>query len=266
MMHPYQLVSLWDMIETHAKQFFELGLLTNNAFTLYAFSESTLAGPLDEGEISEIRNTLVEIVRISKVIDLPVTCALAESRVKNTPKTVAEFDVIIDAMRAEIQSKLFLHVPSYRAHYYNNDDIVSDSVKNAFPNASREIISSSNAFAVSLPTACVFHAMRAAELGVRSLAKSLEVEFSFDISLADWQNLISQTESKITAIGKRQKSSEKSDDLQFYSECASQFRYFKDAWRVRVAHGRATYEENEANKILEHVCDFFESISRRLKE
>jgi len=35
-------------------------------------------------------------------------------------------------------------------------------------------------------------------------------------------------------------------DLHFLSEAAAQFRFFKSGWRVRVAHGRATYNEPEA--------------------
>jgi hypothetical protein len=52
----------------------------------------------------------------------------------------------------------------------------------------------------------------------------------------------------------------------FYSEAATQFRYFKDGWRVRVARARATYEEAAALKILDHTKDFFEDLAPKLFE
>jgi hypothetical protein len=58
----------------------------------------------------------------------------------------------------------------------------------------------------------------------------------------------------------------KDADLNFYSQAAVQFRYFKDAWRVRVAHARETYDETQSLKVFNHTLEFFETISTRLKE
>ena len=38
--------------------------------------------------------------------------------------------------------------------------------------------------------------------------------------------------------------------MQFYSETATQFRYFKNAWRNHVSHSNATYDEAQAEKIM----------------
>jgi hypothetical protein len=62
------------------------------------------------------------------------------------------------------------------------------------------------------------------------------------------------------------KGAAKSDKLQFCSEAASQFRYFKDAWRNHVAHSRASYDSREAFAIWEHTRDFMCSIAKRLAE
>lgn len=45
-----------------------------------------------------------------------------------------------------------------------------------------------------------------------------------------------------------------------------QFRYFKDGWRVRAAHARATYEEPEALTVIEHAASLIGDLSKRLKE
>ena len=58
----------------------------------------------------------------------------------------------------------------------------------------------------------------------------------------------------------------KDEELKFYSQAAVQFRYFKDAWRVRVAHARETYEESPAIQVFTHTLEFFDTLATRLKE
>jgi hypothetical protein len=108
--------------------------------------------------------------------------------------------------------------------------------------------------------------MRAAEIGVRALGTELGVTFSFGIELAEWHNIPDQVESKIRDLKNLPRSPQKDADLEFYSQAAAQFRYFKDGWRVRVAHARATYDEEQAREVVDHVRSFFETIAKRLKE
>jgi cytochrome P450 len=137
----------------------------------------------------------------------------------------------------------------------------------AFPLAAKELVSAGNAFAAGLPTSCVFHSMRAAEIGVRVLAKALGVTFpDKPIELAEWQNILDQADSKIVAKKNLPRGSAKDEELNFYSQAAVQFRYFKDAWRIRVAHARETYEDYQARRIFDHTLEFFETLSARLKE
>jgi hypothetical protein len=109
--------------------------------------------------------------------------------------------------------------------------------------------------------------MRAAEIGVRVLGASLGVAFpDKPIDLAEWGQILDQADSKIKAIGQKPKSSERDADQAFYSTAAAEFRYLKDGWRVRVAHARATYVEDQAIKIFDHTRDFFEVLAERLEE
>jgi hypothetical protein len=54
--------------------------------------------------------------------------------------------------------------------------------------------------------------------------------------------------------------------LKFYSQAGIEFRYFKDAWRNRVAHARADYDKYQALGIISHVHDFMTQLSTRLSE
>jgi hypothetical protein len=54
--------------------------------------------------------------------------------------------------------------------------------------------------------------------------------------------------------------------MQFLSEAAKEFFYFKDGWRNYVAHGRAAYDEHQALGVLEHTRSFMNHLATRLSE
>jgi HEPN domain-containing protein len=137
----------------------------------------------------------------------------------------------------------------------------------AFPSASEELVAAGNGLTASLYTACVFHSMRAAEIGLRALGNELGVSFpDKPIELAEWANILDQAESKIVAMKALPRGTEKDEQLHFYSQAALQFRYFKDAWRVRVSHARENYEEAAAIRVFNHTMEFFETLATRLYE
>jgi len=109
--------------------------------------------------------------------------------------------------------------------------------------------------------------MRAVEIGLRAMAIALEIDqFDFPLEQADWEGIIRKIESKIQALKDKAKTAEKDDAQHFNSNAAMEFRYFKDGWRVRVAHTRASYDEGQALRVLEHAVTFIEILSGRLKE
>ena len=108
--------------------------------------------------------------------------------------------------------------------------------------------------------------MRILEIGLRALANDLKVTFPSPIELENWQSIIEKIESEIRQVNQQPKGLQKSHDLQFYSEAAKEFRYFKDAWRNHVSHSREKYVETEAFRVLSHVKDFMQHLATRLKE
>ncbi len=230
-------------------------------------AENPHTTPDDPADIANaVKGTLETLRQLASDFDLPVTKEILREELASIPDTYKEMTLVIRVAKAELKSKLFLYVPFHAAKYYERDDILSDTAKTAFPSAFMELKHAGNCFALSLYTACVFHSMRAAEIGVRTLGIDLGVTFHFPIELAEWHSILDQIESKIKDKKNLSKGSVKDEDLRFYSDSASQFRYFKDAWRIRVAHARATYAEDEAGRVLDHTRDFFESLAGRLKE
>jgi len=137
------------------------------------------------------------------------------------------------------------------------------SVLGSFGSAASDVHAAVDLWSLGHSTASVFHLMRVLEHGLRALAA--DVGKSFDIQ--NWQNIIDEIETEIRAQGKTlPRGIAKTERLQFLSEAAKEFMYFKDGWRNYVAHNRATYDNHQARSVLEHVKAFMTVLSSKLKE
>jgi hypothetical protein len=256
------------MLRISARDYVHLGQGLEIAARVLMESEDVTQSPygrvLTEEEQEHLRETLNEVLNECKKLDLRVSIDIVAARIKHLPTSHKELDILIEVIQSELGTQLFLFVNQQRSRYY--DPILPSYIQAAFPNAYPEMVDAGNSLALDQFTACVFHSMRAAEIGVRALAEELNVTFPFPLELADWHNMLDQIDSKIHQMKNLPRSAEKDDGLQFYSEAATQFRYFKDAWRVRVAHTRARYDEHAAVKVFDHTFSFFQTIATRLKE
>jgi hypothetical protein len=258
------------MMKIPAEAYFDLGMNAQDARTMFMHLESERkkgneVEPFSKQDVEEIRRTLALMRQLCGALELKVSFNLLQMYQLEIPETERELDVLLHAVKAELRSIEFLFVPSHLAKYY--EIIFQSIITTNFPLASKELIWAGNALSVGLYTASVFHCMRAAEIGVRVFGTELGVEFpDKPIELAEWQNILDQCDSKIVKMKEMRRSAEKDDRLTFYSQAAVQFRYFKDAWRVRVAHARETYEETAAVRIFSHTHEFFETLASRLKE
>lgn len=251
------------MLRVEALEFFNLGADTMKiAQTVFYGGRG---GSLYPHQKDEIKESVLALADLCRRIGLPTSLELLKERETDPPQNSREWDILVSAVRSELKINLFLFVPPHRAKYY--DLSLRNTVTHAFPTASTELVAAGNSLAVGLYTACVFHSMRAAEIGVRALGATLNVTFpNKPLELAEWQSILDQADSKIVAMKNLPGGTHKDEELKFYSQAAVQFRYFKDGWRVRVAHARETYEESPAVKIFDHTTEFFDTLATRLKE
>ena len=259
------------MLRVYADQYIALGERIGGAKAVYALTEPDLDDPARDPMSPEscdgIAADLAQIQRLCNELDLPVAFKLVKKHREPIPTTLREYGFLVDVVYAELEGRLFLYVPANVAKFYDDDDILSEAARLAFPSCHKELRDSGSSLACGLWTASVFHAMRAAEIGVRALGKALNVTFpDKPLELAEWHQILDQADRKIKDIGQQPKTTQRDEDLLFYSTAAAQFRYFKDGWRVRVAHGRETYDEAQAVRLLDHARDFFETLAGRLSE
>ncbi len=174
-----------------------------------------------------------------------------------------EFRIFVDAFKRELDDRLFLHIPTTDAAYYENNKLLTDKAKLAFHSLAQELRSAGNAYACGLPTACVFHCMRGLEHALSALARDVGITWTKE----QWHTIIEMIEA---AIEKERKSLpkgvEKDDRLHFLSQAAKEFFYFKDGWRNHVAHNKVNYESAQALQTLVHVRDFAERLCSKLAE
>lgn len=105
--------------------------------------------------------------------------------------------------------------------------------------------------------------MRALEHALRALA----VDVGRVWTKEQWQTIIEQIESAIEDERRKlPRGTQKDDRLNFLSQAATEFYYFKDGWRNHVAHNKVEYGAAEAIEVLDHVVAFAERLSSLLGE
>jgi len=174
---------------------------------------------------------------------------------------------LMEILESELEDKMIFYIPMEGAEFYDKPENWFPNSPAAFPSAKYDIEEACKCYALDRYTACVFHSMAVLQVGLYSLAHDLGIFLKYPLELAEWQEVISAIEAKIEPLRQLPRSHPKRDELlTFYSGCAAQFRYFKDAWRNHVAHMREKYTQTQAHSILMQVRDFMEMLSTRLHE
>jgi hypothetical protein len=275
------------MLRVSLREWLEVGARASDCEVLFGLLEDDDSGPsgalgiaaasgrrkykrveeMRDGERVEFVEFLRHLSQMAESLNLTTTARLLTMVANDPPETQRELKMVVVGIKADLDGKVCLCVPEHLAKYYENDALMDEQTANAFPAARKELRLAANSVACGLSTAAIFHAMRAAEIGVRILGKELGVTFpNKPIALAECQQILDQADSKIKAIGQQPKSEQRDEDQRFFSSAAAQFRYFKDAWRARAAHARASFDETEALRVLDHALDFFRTLSERLAE
>lgn len=161
----------------------------------------------------------------------------------------------------DLEEKLFVYIPKDNAEYYNQVDLFG--IAHKFPEANKEITSAGNCYATGNYTACVFHLMRTVEYGLRYIADELNVQFSNNFKPKQWGDIIGAIETETKKIIQQPNSAQKDKDLVFYNHVATQFAFFKDAWRNQVMHTHSSYDQHQATSIMIHVKELMQNIANR---
>ena len=270
------------MLTLTARYFTDLGATFHDLGALYYVVPGEQQDALAASELGAVQAHLEDVLSLCRSLGMKSSPELIRARIdhQTLPRTYEGFTMLRDAVYAELRSAYFVYVPSDRLEYFEDgrwpatprserQGILSRAAQDAFPNVHQEMRSAGTCYAFGLPTAAIFHTMRGAEIGMRSLATDLGAIFPKPIQQMDWQPIINGISGKIRDfenmdVSKRP--ADHADALTFYSEAAAQLRFFKNAWRNRVNHVRATYADADAKEVIDHVRSFFETLKERLTE
>jgi hypothetical protein len=271
--NPYGVVSLADMLRVHAVNYVAIGKVMHRISTEYGGVGQGFLVMSQQGIDFAGRDFVVEQLSIIKghceQLELSVSVDYLDQFItnfSNRPPSRSDVGHCIHgfeiAFHAELKNRTFVFVFPERAYAFEQEMLFGEEVNRAFPSASPEIVDAGTCFALGLSTACVFHCMRILEHGLRALA----IVFGSPFELEQWHNIIEKIESKIAGMKSLPKSLQKVEEQEFYSQSAAHFMFFKDAWRNHVMHGRRTYDDREAKRVLDHTDEFMQHLSAKLHE
>jgi hypothetical protein len=207
-------------------------------------------------------------------------------------KARTEIEELRDAIRTELNERIFLRIPTDLEHFYYEEghetsplaklvagipyrplfDDESKPLEQRFsqrwPLAHEEVKAAGNCFATGNNTACVFHLMRAVEHGARAMVEGLGVTSNLKkpIELCSWEELIQVLDPAVVALKVGSKKTRQQNELwSFYDKAVGHFKHFR-AWRDPIAHARKTAGVIETLDTLNNVRQFMVHLNERLEE
>jgi hypothetical protein len=252
----------------HASSFATVMTELARVFTAVSMADSAGLPPDDELDRSTVQAALERAKPALAELPLSRVVQTQFLRIEQAIERQAKpFELAIllrefhDNLLVELASAWFLMIPADRRFAYEQPyPIFGPDVYAAFPDARRDIAAAGRCYALDEWTACVMHCMRALEFGLRWLGGRVKLD-ALETKGENWKNVIDQIEKKVRQMENEPKSEDKSKRLQFLSEAAAQFRWFKDAWRNDAAHSHSHYDEREGAPLFLHVSDFFRHIA-----
>ena len=272
-LRPFQIVSLLDMVEFEASEFF--GVL-NRLISVRKDLEKPDRPPLTPEEQVHMETHMNHADFMCGKYDIDVS--YYTERVRNkidqperyTYSLASAVDGVKHCIFRELRSRKFMYMPSTDARYYSQAQLFGDDVKDRFPKANKEITLAGNCYATENYTACVFHLMRAVELGARRVIMKLKVQAHLNgipVELCDWGTLVHAIEQGVRGLAAGTRTSlRKKETFEFYNHALGSFRNFKDAWRNNVSHTRKIYRAGETKDIMDNARQFMQHLATRLKE
>jgi hypothetical protein len=277
-----QFCSLFDMLETSAT------LLSSPGFNFGIMSERLVNGAtqaraegmsriiLDENTVETIKSSLAGAKHLTDQFDLPVTRQIADNCIVEFIKRLQWVDDRQDyaielqdaaiighglahlwlTLRSELQNIIIFRMDSkYSNLALENESQNEIIISNELPDVIEDLQEARRCLAFSLPTACVFHLMRAMEFSVSEISKKLGNEIKDE----RWGILLGQIHRKIQQLPKGKNKND-------WSEIHALLFHVKQAWRNSTMHPKKTYTDDEAKRIYDAVISFMVHLSPLLSQ
>jgi HEPN domain-containing protein len=222
--------------------------------------------PIDESTKSMIKAVLPGVTAMQERIAMPSVKAQAQrlQHALNGDIGPNQARGILTELRTRIFDELcereFLYVPPERLRFYSEPMLFGKEVNDRFPMAIDDIEEAGKCLALGRATACVLHAMRIIEVGLRALAKALNIPFA-----PSWESYLNQISSRIAEKHKNKTSKWKRDEA-FYRDLTGDLLLVKQAWRNPTMHIDRKYGVDEAEQILNAAKIFMKRLAEHFTQ
>jgi hypothetical protein len=240
--------------------------------------EQTAGIPAHELEITMVILPVEKLGEICGTIGFKETAKQADRLLKyfqdplfhnlSYPVIESRIRVLKEALFDELHGRKFLWIGTNHSDFVDQDRLFGLKVWENFPSARDDIKAAGNCIAADCNTAAVFHLMRAAEIGLRTLAWDRRVKFAkkSPLVLKQWGEIFQKLEKAETDIQSFPKTLARESQLEFYHGALVQFRAFKNLYRDRTDHARRHYDRYEAEKAFGQVADFMTILATHISE
>jgi hypothetical protein len=248
--------------------------------------DKSLAGPnahtnrsraVPDGENARTRANLREIfeecrkLRLEKPEHIIGQLSLMFDRPHSYGELAENLQAFQNAVVADAKEQMFFHYPRDAALELRSIDAVWTAVFEAFPSAVGEVRAGIDCRAFGDLSGSVFHMVRAAEIGLRALARERGIKTirSAPVEYAMWGNIIGAIEAEAEKIRKDSKipaGPKKEAALAFYSAAASDLRAILKLFRDRSMHFRDKYDPGEAQSAIFRTKSFLEMLAPYINE
>lgn len=179
---------------------------------------------------------------------------------------VGILDNLQGRVKDELSLSLFFHMPRHRAEYYDNKSLLGDEVTAKYPSASIDIEEAGKCFATARYTACVFHLMRAVEIGVMAFAGGLNILGKVKSAQPSWGEVLRLTNEEIQRQNKGGDPAWTPEKRGFFENVQADLMTVKNAWRNSTMHVENTYDEERAEDIFNAAKGFMRHLAKHLDE
>jgi hypothetical protein len=220
-----------------------------------------------------LRPMIVELEHLQFPIELCNKAKILYGRLADAERRTWTAEGLLDALTGlngdihrELAKHKFFKVRLNGEQYLENEYLFGSDVFEKFKTARKDIKQAGTSFSLELYTASVFHLMRVAEHGLRTLAKRLHVTVSdhhnpIPLEYADWNKVITGIKNKIDDA-RKQSGTKRNARLDYYSDGLERCSAMKELYRNPVSHARRTYTEGGASDAMERVRNFMQFLAR----
>jgi HEPN domain-containing protein len=173
-------------------------------------------------------------------------------------------DQFDENFRHDLFSRSVEIIPASKNEFYGAS--FGPDVDAAFPSSIEDAREASTCYALGRNRAAVFHAVRAAEWGLKALARAAGVTGRIDYK--EWGKILNAIEQKIAPVDRWKVGPEKSNALSFYRGALAEARAINNCWRTATMHVKAGQpcDESDAKRALDRTSEFLHRLSMRVSE